>query len=219
MLGHERLGAALDKALVKISDDLPRTASVLRAELRKIASELRKEGVEELLVAAVDLYGVAVATDFPTGDGVDDVFDWFRHVTYADLLDAENTLVICADLELCFANRFDPAVLAEGGPTDKVCKLITTSFNPEEVAVVSDLSPAELAAEAASLLRLSLPSVDQLADYSDTAGGARRALKRQLVTSHNGNGSHVNASNVLVFISHHELLRRTVGSSASASAA
>ena len=67
-------------------------------------------------MAAADLYEVAVATDFPTGDGVYDVFDWFKHVTYADLLDAENTLVLCADIELCFANRFDPAVLAEGGP-------------------------------------------------------------------------------------------------------
>ena len=56
MVGHERLGVALDKTLERVKDDTPRTASVLRAELKAIASTLRTEGVVEMLVAAADMY-------------------------------------------------------------------------------------------------------------------------------------------------------------------
>ena len=59
MVGIERMGAAIDKGLEHIRGDAPRSASVLRAELRRIATRLVADGDgAAFMVAPADLYEV-----------------------------------------------------------------------------------------------------------------------------------------------------------------
>ena len=76
-LGPSRMGKALDRALGKIQSDEPRHASVLRAELRRFgAIDVDKggSGTEAYILHADELYEVATA--FPTGVNINDVYDW-----------------------------------------------------------------------------------------------------------------------------------------------
>ena len=81
MVGHERMGVALDKVLNKLKDDSPRPAALLRVQLRKIGKELRDGNDEDLLVDAADLYTVADPADFGTGAGIDEIYDWLRQMS------------------------------------------------------------------------------------------------------------------------------------------
>ena len=82
MVGHERMGVALDKVLAKIKSDSPRPASVhapqLRVQLREAGKTLRDENDEDLLADTADLYTIAVAADFSTGAGIDDIYSTNR---------------------------------------------------------------------------------------------------------------------------------------------
>ena len=83
VMGYERMGVALDRALSKIKDDQPRHAGVLRAQLRRLAeSDFAKggAGTEAYVVGVPDLYEVASA--FPTGNGVDGLYDWIGLWTF-----------------------------------------------------------------------------------------------------------------------------------------
>ena len=74
--GIQRKGAALDKALLSISSDTPRPASVLRAQLRVAAASDRStlQGAAVYTSAMADLY--EVAQDAPT-DGDVYLYSWF----------------------------------------------------------------------------------------------------------------------------------------------
>ena len=96
MVGHERLGTALDKLLPEISTDNPRAVSVLRAMLRTIARTFFTAGTaDELYVDMADLYEVG-PHPFISGTGIDDIYDWVGLLHYADLIDAEGSLSIVA---------------------------------------------------------------------------------------------------------------------------
>ena len=61
VMGYERMGVALDRALSKIKDDQPRHAGVLRAQLRRLAeSDFAKGG------AGTEAYVVGVPGLSPT---------------------------------------------------------------------------------------------------------------------------------------------------------
>ena len=78
LIGLERMGNALDSALAKIKDDAPRSAGVLRAQLRNVVTIIRAAGGPNADIFTVhdsDTYEVAAGA-FPTGAGIDDVYDW-----------------------------------------------------------------------------------------------------------------------------------------------
>ena len=97
--GDVRMGKALDRALSKIKGDKPRSPAVLRAQLRRIAEAEHAAGGEAAtfyVLAAADTY--EVATDFPTGAGVDNEYDWMGVVTFKMLLSPVGSLSVYADL-------------------------------------------------------------------------------------------------------------------------
>ena len=109
MVGFERMGAALDYALTQIKGDTPRSPAVLRAQMRRAAEKeraARDDVPTEYVVGDADLYEVATA--FPTGAGVKDLYDWLEEVSFKDLLDPAGTLAIYGDLVQCVMPRFDP---------------------------------------------------------------------------------------------------------------
>ena len=60
VVGWERMGVALDRALSKIKDDIPRHAGLLRAQLRRAAEidfEKGGPGTEAYVALANDYYG------------------------------------------------------------------------------------------------------------------------------------------------------------------
>ena len=83
-LGPNRMGKALDRALGKIKSDEPRHASVLRAERRRFGAidfDKGGSGTEAYILHANELYEVATA--FPTGADIDDVYDWIGATSVA----------------------------------------------------------------------------------------------------------------------------------------
>ena len=98
VVGWERMGVALDRALSKIKSDTPRHAGLLRAQLRRAAEidfEKGGPGTEAYVALAQDYYEVASA--FPTGNGVDGVFDWIGLWTYKHLTPADGTKMVYGD--------------------------------------------------------------------------------------------------------------------------
>ena len=97
-LGPNRMGKALDRALGKIASDEPRHASVLRAELRRFGAidfDKGGSGTEAYILHANELYEVATA--FPTGVNIDDVYDWIGMWTLGRLVAADGTMVVYGD--------------------------------------------------------------------------------------------------------------------------
>ena len=83
-LGPNRMGKALDRALGKIKSDEPRHASVLRAERRRFGAidfDKGGSGTVAYILHANELYEVATA--FPTGADIDDVYDWIGATSVA----------------------------------------------------------------------------------------------------------------------------------------
>ena len=120
MVGHERMGVACDKLLESVEGDAARSPSVLRKQLRAAARELLATDDTTCEIALADFYEVAPDA-FPTGPGVDQVFDWIGHFTYHMIADAEGMLSIPAYLETCLWPRFnDTTALAVDGPMDKL---------------------------------------------------------------------------------------------------
>jgi len=146
MIGHQRMGAALDKCLSKLEGDSPRSPSVLRGQLRVIANALRlKDDFEACVLRLADLY--EVATVFPSGNAVDNIYDWFAFVTYGDLLDADKLLTILGYFEQCLTERFMPTYLDPGGSLDRLAFLITKSLDDGDLPELMDLEPRPLAVE------------------------------------------------------------------------
>ena len=98
MVGVERLGKMLDSVLSKLRSDEHIPLPVLRGMLRGIAVTARDgPDADGFVVKAADLY--VVASVFPTGADIDDLWDFFGHVTYSMLLDSMGKLGIAADFE------------------------------------------------------------------------------------------------------------------------
>ena len=155
VMGYERMGVALDRALSKIKDDQPRHAGVLRAQLRRLAeSDFAKggAGTEAYVVGVPDLYEVASA--FPTGNGVDGLYDWIGLWTFKDLVGEYGgappdsplnspTMAVYGDLVLVLGERFDPDVaLAVDGCFDQLAKYITSSLDEDESQAYAGLDQA-----------------------------------------------------------------------------
>ena len=134
--GPNRMGKALDRALGGIKSDEPRHPSVLRAELRRYGAidfDKGGSGTEAYILHADDLYEVATA--FPTGVGVDDVYDWIGLWTLGHLVAADGTMVVYGDFVYPLGARFDSDIaLAVDGPLDRLAKAITLSLDDDEKA-------------------------------------------------------------------------------------
>ena len=129
MVGHERLGTALDKLLESVTGDQARSPSVLRKMLRVAARALVAASDTTGIIAVADFYEVGPDA-FPTGNGIDQAYDWMAFLSYGMLIDAEGFLSIPAYLEQSLWPRFDDALtLAVGGPLDKLARAITTSID------------------------------------------------------------------------------------------
>ena len=212
--GPDRMGKALDRALAKIKSDAPRHASVLRAELRRCAAidfDKGGSGTEAYVLRADDLY--EVATVFPSGAGVDDVYDWIGLWNLGHLVAADGTMAIYGDFVYPLGDRFDPDVaLAVNGPMDRLAKAITLSLADDERADFLELDAAEAAEELAAFVLRSLPGPDELADCGGSRPSSLLALRRLLRASHSGEALVVTPTNVNTVIQHHEVTRLVVGS-------
>ena len=213
VVGWERMGAALDRALSKIKDDTPRHAGLLRAQLRRAAEidfEKGGPGTEAYVALAQDYYEVANA--FPTGQGVDGIYDWIGLWTYKVLAPADGTMAVYGDFVSVLRTRFDPAVaLVAGGCFDRLAKTLTTSLEEDEAKEIVPLNVADTAEEMAAWVVRNLPIPDEVAVMSDTRTSALLALRRILVQSCSGNPLIVTPSNVLTVIQHHEAAKLVVG--------
>ena len=220
VMGYERMGVALDRALSKIKDDQPRHAGVLRAQLRRLAeSDFAKggAGTEAYVVGVPDLYEVASA--FPTGNGVDGLYDWIGLWTFKDLVGEYGgappdspTMAVYGDLVLVLGERFDPvAALAVDGCFDQLAKYITSSLDEDESQAYAGLDAADVTIELLGVLRRALPVPDEIAEYTPTRTGARLALRRLLKASSTGQAILVTPANVSCVIQHHEVAKLVVG--------
>ena len=154
MVGIERMGAAIDKGLEHIRGDAPRSASVLRAELRRIASRLVADGdVAAFMVAPTDLYEVQF-TPYPViaapeaegeeeapEDPHDSTMDWLSELSYHRLLDAEGTLSVVLQIELCVFHRFDEAEAFKAkGVWEKFSSITMGAYGRDDITDM-DFSP------------------------------------------------------------------------------
>lgn len=164
VIGWERIGVALDRALAKITDDKPRDAGLLRAQLRRAAEidfDKGGTGTEAYVALVADYY--EVATSFPSGAGVDDVYDWMGLITNKDLVCPDGTMAAYGDLVPVLRERFDPDVaLVANGPFDRLAKAITTSLAKDETDEYVALSANECALELSAWLRRALPVPDEI---------------------------------------------------------
>ena len=213
VLGWERMGVALDRALSKILDDTPRHAGVLRAQLRRAAEidfEKGGAGTDAYVALAEDYYVVADA--FPTGADVDDVYDWIGRWTYKDLASADDTKKVYGDFVPVLRERFDPDVaLIKGGPFDRLAKTLTTSLAADEKAEIIELGVGETAEELAAWVVRTLPIPEEVAVMSSTRTSALLDLRRILVQSSSGNPLIVTPANIMTVIQHHEAAKLVVG--------
>ena len=213
-LGPNRMGKALDRALGKIKSDEPRHASVLRAELRRFGAidfDKGGSGTEAYILHANELYEVATA--FPTGVNIDDVYDWIGMWTLGRLVAADGTLVVYGDLVYPLGDRFiSDIALAVNGPFDRLAKAITMSLDEDEKTDFIGLNAAEAAEELAAVVLRALPGPDELADCGGTRTASLLALRRMLRSSHSGQVLVVTPANVNTVIEHHEATRLVVGS-------
>ena len=133
-LGPARMGKALDRAIGKIESNDPRHASVLRAELRRVSAidfDKGGNGTEAYILRSNDLYEVATA--FPSGAGIDDVYDWIGLWNLGHMVAADDTMVVYGDFVYALGNRFIPDdALAVNGPIDRLAKAITLSLDDDE---------------------------------------------------------------------------------------
>ena len=218
-IGIERLGTALDRVLMEIKGDEPRSPSVLRVQLRDAARVLRANGdYLACTVRMADLY--EIASSFPTGLGVDDSYDWFAHVTLFMLLDAEKLLAAYCHIALAISDRFDSALaLAPGGSINKLSRAVTKAYDPADIDILTDLAASELAVELCSFLARVLPFPDGIAEYNLSVTATLLNLRRFLVSATAGTANALTPANIGLFVPHHELLSRTVGPNVSATVA
>ena len=213
VLGWERMGVALDRALSKILDDTPRHAGVLRAQLRRAAEidfEKGGAGTDAYVALATDYYVVADA--FPTGADVDDIYDWTGLMVYKDLASADDTMKVYADLVPVLRERFDSGVaLVKGGAFDRLAKTLTTSLGADATAEIIELGAVEMAEEMAVWLVRMLPVPEELAVMSPTRTSALLALRSVLVQSSSGNPLLITPANIMTVIQHHEAAKLVVG--------
>ena len=210
--GIERIGAALDRALSGITGDLPRSASVLRKQLSQVARRHIAAGVgAAYVVALADLY--EVADDFPTGQNVDNYYDWIGVVTLGMLTDAAGRLGIAyGSLEQCMGLRFDSdAAVAVRGPLDMLSQVIQRSADPEDSYLLYNCTAVEMADELSRWIVRVQPVADELTILRDTPLGSQQLLRRQLVASHDGKLSDVIATNVGGVLHHYPLLLSLIG--------
>ena len=211
--GWERMGVALDRALSKLPDDKPRHPGVLRAQLQRIAEldfDKGGPGTEVYVSLASDYYVVADA--FPTGEGIDGIYDWIGKWTIRDVLAADGTPSVGGDFVPILRDRFDPAVaLAVGGCFDRLAKTLTMSLAEDEKVVIMELDAAETAVEMAAWVRRMLPIPAEIAMLGTTRTSMMLMLHRILVQCGSGKPLIVTPDNVMTVIQHHEAAKLVVG--------
>ena len=178
--GREKMGSVLDHALNFISDDHPRPPSVLRAQLRSAALEERQKtgDMPVYRLAEADLYEVATA--FPSGARITDVYDWMPHLTFGGLLAADGTNAVYGVLSKALGTRFEPDALEADGPVARFAKAVEASVDKEDAPVYGELEAAELAAELSRWLVGVLPLPDELIELAETTPSALLQLRRVL---------------------------------------
>ena len=100
MASVEAMGRALERALSRLPSDLPLSPAVLRGQLRRIAvqdADAWASGSGAYVLDAADTYELFEA-DFPSGQNIDDKYDWFGCLCYDDLAHDGGSLVIYGDL-------------------------------------------------------------------------------------------------------------------------
>ena len=132
----EQYGKSLERALSKLKGDQPRAPAVLRAQLRRIALADRAAGnvaATDYTLADADVYQVAEGA-FPTGPDVDDKYDWLGVLTVGQLVPADGSLVVYADLARLISPRFDHAeALKVGGVFDVFAKTVQKAVSRDEI--------------------------------------------------------------------------------------
>ena len=84
MASVEAMGRAIEHALAKLQSDLPLSPAVLRGKLRRIAAQDYAAGAPGsgvYMLDVADAYELSEA-DFPSGQNIDDKYDWFGCLRY-----------------------------------------------------------------------------------------------------------------------------------------
>ena len=207
------MGVALDRVLSKIKGDSPRHPGVLRAELRRAGDvDFAKggNGTEVYVMGVADFYEVATA--FPTGVGIDGLYDWLGLWKLSDLKTANEDLSLYGDLVCPLGLRFDPDVaLVQDGPFDKLAMAITKSLSQEEAHDYTGLTKEEAAVELATWVRYALPFPAELCEYGGTRAASLITLRRLLRESSGGQALLITPANVATVIQHHEAAKLVIG--------
>ena len=155
-----------------------------------------------------------VAQDAPT-DGDVYLYAWFFEWEFGQLLAADGTFPVLAELTQPLGGRYDPTVaLVPGAAIAKVASAIMRGVDPEVAKDMVNLADAELAAELAAWIVTVLPGPDELSTLYSTQLTAQSMLRRTLVASHTGTGSIVTPLNVLNVIPHKEPALLVIGTNA-----
>ena len=142
MASVEAMGKALERALSKVQGDLPLSPAVLRGQLRRIAVQdlaVGASGSGDYVFDVADTYELS-ETDFPTGQNIDDKYDWFGCLTYDDLAQDGDSLVIYGDLAAAMSPRFNSTKATEvGGIYDLFAVSIEKATKKDEQDLYTEL--------------------------------------------------------------------------------
>jgi len=207
IVGHERLGAALDAALAGLAGDQVRHMSVLRAEILCAAAVARRAAPGAFTVVAGDMLVVggaaddaecaALATPVPTPAQTP---NWLLGVTYGMLLTEAGDMAIVGEFEQAAWPRFlAPERTGAAAGLVRAAGLVWGALPAAEAAILNGMGDAAKAAEVCTYLGVLLPTQAQLVDWARTPAAAAIQFHRALARGGGGGGgggaSHVLAVN------------------------
>lgn len=217
MASAEAMGRAIERALSKLQSDLPLSPAVLRGRLRLIAVQdiaVGASGSGDYTLDVPDTYELS-ESGFPTGENIDDKYDWIGCLSYDDLAQDGDSLVIYGDLAAAMSPRFDSTEATKVGSIyDLFAVSIEKATKQDEQDLYTELGKEELAVEIGNWLRRLMPVPDELSYLSDTTASARISLRRYLLDADGDEPLKVTAANAVRVIQHYEPARLVIGNNA-----
>ena len=189
IVGPERLGSALDAALLTITGASVRHPSVLRAQILRAATIARRTSPGPYTVVGADMLVVGGAADDAECAALAVVIatppqapGWLRAVTYEMLLTPDGDLGVICELEQAMWPRFLANTRSVAGSAmGRAAALVWGALSADERTILNAIDPAGQAAEVCSSLLMLLPTQPQLVDWARTPAAAAIAFNRALL--------------------------------------